>query len=64
MDKLNEPITFKVSPRIKLELQERAVDEGCINVSELCRKWVIRALHNSKFRMKDYLNTIDENQED
>ena len=62
MDKLSEPITFKVSPRIKIDLQEQAVEEGCINVSELCRKWVIRALYNSKFRMKDYLNTLDEDQ--
>jgi len=63
MEKLTEPITFKISVRLKIMLKDKALEEG-IDVSELCRKWVIKALHNSNFHMKDYLNNSDKGQED
>ncbi len=58
MDKLSEPISFKVSPRIKIMLHEKALEEG-IDLSDLIRKWVFRALHNSNFRMKDFMSQED-----
>jgi hypothetical protein len=61
MDKLNEVISIKISTRLKLEIEDKALDEG-IEVSLLCRKWLIQKLHESKFRMKDYLKTLDEDQ--
>jgi hypothetical protein len=62
VEKLTETITFKVSARLKIQLEDKAIDEG-INISDLCRKWVIQSLHNSNFRMKDYLRNGDEEQE-
>lgn len=62
MDKLTEAISFKVSPRIKMMIEDKALEEG-IEVSELLRKWVLQAIHNSNFHIKDYLKTSDGSQE-
>lgn len=58
MDKLSEPISFKVPPRIKVMLLEKSLEEG-IDLSDLIRKWVFQALHNSNFRMKDFMSQED-----
>ena len=63
MDKLSVPISFKVSPSIFEQIQELALEEGS-SVSLFCRKTVIEKLHQSKFRMKDYLKNSDESQDD
>jgi len=55
MDKLSEPISFKVSPRIKIMLHDKALEEG-MDLSDLIRKWVFQSLHASNFRMRDYLS--------
>ena len=62
MDKLSVPISFKVSPRIKDMIEDKALEEG-IEVSELLRRWVLQAIHASNFRMKDYLKTTEESTE-
>jgi hypothetical protein len=58
MDKLTDPISFKVSPRVKVLIQDKALEEG-IDVSDLIRRWIFQALHASNFRMKDYLSQED-----
>lgn len=58
MDKLTVPISFKVSPRIAVMIQDKATEEG-ITESELVRRWVFRAIHNCNFRMSDYLKADD-----
>ncbi len=58
MDKLSEPISFKVSPRIKIMLHDKALEEG-MDISELVRKWIFQALHNSNFRIRDFLSQED-----
>jgi hypothetical protein len=63
MDKLTESISFKVSPRIKIMIEDKALEEG-IEVSELIRRYVLQAIHLSNFHIKDYLKTTDESQED
>jgi hypothetical protein len=55
IDKLSDSITIKVPPRIKLQIKDKAMEKG-IDLSELCRNWIFEKLHESNFRMKDYLN--------
>lgn len=63
IDKLTESVSFKVSPRIKDELQSIALSKGFFNISDLCRTWVIEKVHESRFRMKDYINNFEEEQD-
>ena len=63
MDKLNETISTKVSTRLLLQFRDKALDEG-IELSELIRKWLIEKLHESNFRMRDYLTTTEQDQEE
>ena len=63
MDKLNMLINCKVPLRVYLDLKETAAEQG-IPLSLLMRNWLIEKLHESKFRMKDYLSSPEESQEE
>ncbi len=61
MDKCSNTVSFKVPPHADRELRELAAKKG-ITVSQMCRNWIFKNLHESKFRMEDYLSVDDESQ--
>ena len=63
MDKLTATITIKVPLRIKIAIQDKALEKGT-SESLLCRNWLLEKLHESNFHMKDFLSNSDEGQED